>query len=557
MPRRRIGRFELLERLASGAFGDTYHAVDTVLDEEVALKVFKEPAWGIDALRAEVRPLVSVSHPNIIRYKDCNCFRDEDGKQILYIAMEFAKQGNIRKHLEGLSTADALSWCKQILEGVAECHRNNIIHGDLKPENILLSDGVIKIGDFGAACWGSLIGHRRGTPAYMAPEQWADPPELTRRTDLWAVGVTLYEMVYGHLPFRTKADIKDRGKQPPFAEVPRYPKLPDLLRKALNKDSPQRFQSATAFLNDLQECTPSPGNSNRRDNALLFYNRYTGHAEIYRFESSGEMSLIRAHQWRMLWDFIAGWADPRISTHCLLFAQSSAGWIEFYLVQQSGEILPGVALIQSEESLNQVVPVESELGIWLLRYNAASGTGTICQFSETGACVRQKKHVGWNPSWSQIVAARRRNSRLPGVLFYDAAAGIGEFYDIMADGEISLTRAHTGWSRSWSTIVSIDGAGHDGTVLLFYDQSACRGEFYSVEPDADIALLRAYDGWRSSWSRIVPIYNGPQEPPVLLFYDDTTGQGEFYRIGDGCQLTMVASREGWSKSWSHILALRV
>lgn len=556
-----IGRYELGKRLSpagEGTFGVVYRAHDTVLDEEVALKVLKPPRGGFDtsggfnALRAEVRPLVSLSHPNVIKYQNCDCAQRRDGTQIFYIAMEYADQGPISEQLKNLTVEVAVAWCEQILKGVAECHRHGIVHADLKPANIFLADGTIKIGDFGAASWGS-IPHRRGTPLYNAPEQLAFPPHTSRLSDLWAVGVMLYQMVYGLLPFSSEAEIITPDFLPEFPSTLDFPRLANVIRKAIAKPEAARFQSADLFLDALQTSVRT-ADTQTFDDALLFYDRYSGCAEVYKLDAGGSMDLLRRHQWSSNWDYLVNWSLPTSPADRILFGQSTSGHRECYCLNSSGDIVAGSTLGPAEDTWTHVVPIESEWGAQVLAYSAYSNCGEVSSLGESDAFAKIRRYVGWSV-WSHILPVRLANRRLPWVLFYDAESGRAEFYEITGEGNLLLRKAHN-WSRTWSQIVPILGRSGNHTVLLFYDLQAQRGEFYRVTEEGDICLLNAYDGWRKTWARILPLSIKEPQSRLLLFYDASEGYGEFYRLEENCGMTLLAARPGWSPSWSHILPVR-
>jgi serine/threonine-protein kinase len=232
----RIGKYDVLKQLGAGYFGTTYLARDIVLDRTVALKVYKPHAWlSIEDVKREVRPLVMLEHANVIRYVDCNVFTTNGGEPGYYVATEYAKDGTLRDCLLSLSPAKSIAHCREVLSGLAACHRMGILHRDLKPENILMSDGVCKIGDFGIARINqttSFRGDVAGTPIYMAPEQFPPLSKTSRRSDLWSVAVVLYEMLHKRLPFYSVDEIQDPACSPLFEAIPGYPQLAAVARNA-------------------------------------------------------------------------------------------------------------------------------------------------------------------------------------------------------------------------------------------------------------------------------------------------------------------------------------
>jgi serine/threonine protein kinase len=252
MDLRQIGKYEIKRLLGAGAFGETFLAIDTLTKKEVALKKFRNPATGLQALKTELAPLLKLKHHNIIEYKDCNYFVDQDGNQIFYIATEYASQGTLTRFKGVLQPNQVIEYCLQILEGLQECHKHGIIHRDLKPDNIFLKDDTIKIGDFGISIEGTEVGDVIGTKAYMAPEQFLDG-KSSRRTDIWSVGVILYEMIYGKMPFHSVGEIINRKHGIDIPTLSEIQGLRDVIQKALSKSESTRYQTCEEFIQAIQE----------------------------------------------------------------------------------------------------------------------------------------------------------------------------------------------------------------------------------------------------------------------------------------------------------------
>ncbi|HKP51108.1 MAG TPA: protein kinase [Chloroflexia bacterium] len=252
-----LGKYELRgpKPLGEGYFGVTWLAWDRVHEENVALKVFKNPERGLEDLKREVKPLLQLRHKNVIGYKQCDYYRDDVGNDVFYIATEYADQGTLRNALGSLYPEMALDYCVGILNGLSACHKRSILHRDLKPENIFIKGNVIKVGDLGIAVITdhTILGNVSGTWQYMAPEQLDSRKKTSRRTDLWAVGVILYEMLYKKRPFASEEEIKNPGAGPKITDIPGYRGLSQILQKALAKDETKRFQSCEEFIRALQE----------------------------------------------------------------------------------------------------------------------------------------------------------------------------------------------------------------------------------------------------------------------------------------------------------------
>jgi hypothetical protein len=201
---KKLGKYEILDWLGGGRFGDVFLAHDTILDKDFALKISRMRKEEIAMLKDEARLLASLNHPNIVRFYNIDFI---DNKFVL--VMEFIKGSTLREIIsdEGLGIEKAVSITAQILDAIQYAHKNRVLHRDLKPENILLTEKdqkkFIKVADFGLARFiraGSLSASTAGTPIYMSPEVWQG--SYTEKSDIWSIGGTiLYELLTGTPPF--------------------------------------------------------------------------------------------------------------------------------------------------------------------------------------------------------------------------------------------------------------------------------------------------------------------------------------------------------------------
>jgi eukaryotic-like serine/threonine-protein kinase len=249
-----IGKYRVVERVGRGGMGTVYKAVDETLDREVAVKVLN-PEIGESAVvrrfRAEAMTLARLNHPGIATIYEL--FRTDDD---LLMVMEFVRGETFDHMIERLGPL-------QVLDALGHAHRVGIVHRDLKPANLMLSEyGAVKIMDFGIA---RVVGTEHltsdglmmGTPAYMAPEQVL-ATEVDARADLYSVGVVMYRLLSGNLPFNADTAIAMAHKQvkdPPTplnqfrAELP--PWCEEVLWRALAKSPADRFQTAEEFRDAL------------------------------------------------------------------------------------------------------------------------------------------------------------------------------------------------------------------------------------------------------------------------------------------------------------------
>jgi serine/threonine protein kinase/ketosteroid isomerase-like protein len=261
-----IAHYRIEQRLGGGGMGVVYRAQDLRLDRAVALK-FLPPATDdederIKRLILEARAASALDHPNICTIHQID--RTDDGHW--FIVMAYYNGETLKKRIERgpLPVSDVLDFGTQIMSGLVKAHREGIVHRDLKPANLMVTnDGVIKIVDFGLAQLREQTkltapGTRLGTPAYMSPEQAQGQP-LDHRTDIWSLGVVLYEMLAGRAPFKGEYELaviySIVNEEPPSLEQLR-PDTPSALlkivKKGLSKDPADRHQQVEELLHEVE-----------------------------------------------------------------------------------------------------------------------------------------------------------------------------------------------------------------------------------------------------------------------------------------------------------------
>ncbi|MEQ1438935.1 serine/threonine-protein kinase [Fontimonas sp. SYSU GA230001] len=264
-----LGRYRIVAEIGRGAMGVVYRAEDPLLDRTVAIKTIlltgdtaERQSYEVRFLQ-EARAAGRLSHPAIITIYDVG----REG-ELAYMAMELLRGVDLRERLQqgGLSLREAVALAAEIADGLAFAHEHGVIHRDIKPANIMIvRSGHAKIMDFGLARLPlsdvkTQTGVLLGTPKYMSPEQVAGRP-VDHRSDLFALGAVLYEMIVGRPPFSgaDTAQLIHRIATAPHAAPSRIvssvPPLLDLIvARALEKDPSVRYQSAREMAADLHAC---------------------------------------------------------------------------------------------------------------------------------------------------------------------------------------------------------------------------------------------------------------------------------------------------------------
>ncbi|MDQ3820809.1 MAG: serine/threonine protein kinase [Acidobacteriota bacterium] len=274
-----IGRYEIRSKLGSGGMGEVYLALDTELARTVALKIlpaeFTKDHKRLQRFFQEARAASALNHPNILTVHEIG-----QADSVRSIATEIVDGETLRERLlrSPMTVAEALDVATQTASALAAAHKAGIVHRDIKPENIMIrGDRFVKVLDFGlaklterqpmsqvdtSAPTRALVntepGVVMGTAYYMSPEQ-AKGLEVDARTDIWSLGVLLYEMLTGRPPFtgETTADVTAAILKTPHAPLTTYSrevptKLEEIVEKTLEKDREERYQGVNDLLVDLR-----------------------------------------------------------------------------------------------------------------------------------------------------------------------------------------------------------------------------------------------------------------------------------------------------------------
>jgi serine/threonine-protein kinase len=267
-------RYELEELVGTGGMSSVYRALDTLLERNVALKIlhphYEDDDEYVERFRREARAVAQLSHPNIVTVIDRG---EDDGQQ--YIVFEYVDGDSLKQLVDRdgpLPARRAVELALQIADALAFAHHNGLVHRDVKPQNVLVTeDGEAKVTDFGIARSLDVehgvtqTGTVLGTSNYLSPEQ-ARGQTVTPATDVYSLGVVLYELLTGEVPFPGENFVAVAMKhinEPPPSLLQRRPDLPmrlvSTVERALAKDPANRFASMDALASELRACLAELG----------------------------------------------------------------------------------------------------------------------------------------------------------------------------------------------------------------------------------------------------------------------------------------------------------
>ena len=599
-----IGRYKIIAAVGAGGMGEVYLAHDTSLGREIALKLL--PAHFItdkDRLRRfeqEAHAASTLSNANVCVIHEVG--ETENGHH--YIAMEFVNGVTLRQHLAGaqLELIEALEVAIQVASALAATHRAGIVHRDIKPENIMVrGDGVIKVLDFGLAKLteetqpidSNVVTQRpvqtdagivMGTTSYMSPEQ-ARGLAVDSRTDIWSLGVVLYEMLAGRPPFEgeTSSDLIAailKTEPPPFSfyslEVP--VELEQIVRKALQKDREARPQTAGDLLTNLKEIKQE----------LEFQ------AKLERSPRPGVRDPV---------DPAMGIRQADLQTEQVKLVHSERGTPAGetlgvkYLVNEISRHKPGAFV-----SLAILLGIVGTLAYFIYQYGAPRDTNSHFQkikltrlttagnvhgaaVSPDGKLIAYVQTDNENHSlWTKEIAGGRTQQIVPpaeGMRMYSAVFSIdgnyvyytvrekngpGILHQVPVEGGTSKrllekrqTEGDTGFSFSPDgkhvAFVSTKDYGESQLIVSNPDGSDERilvtrasGEGFSIEgpswsPDGKImAIAAGMPGSTQSWTVLGVTLNSLEVKPLTQHRWDVLGRVEWFRDGSG--MALIAMQQG-------------
>jgi len=427
---RSIYQYTIREHLGGGGMGVVYKAEDMRLERTVALK-FLPPELTRDPVAKarflqEARAASALDHPNICTIHEVG--ETDDGQ--LFLVMTCYDGETLKRRIEhgALPLDEALDIAKQIAQGLAKAHRLGIVHRDIKPANIIVTtDGIVKILDFGLAKLAGAAGLTRagfclGTPAYMSPEQARG--EVDHRTDLWSLGVVLYEMVTGSAPFTGDSDqaiiyslLTEEPKAPSLLrpDVPR--ELERVLQGMLAKDPGDRYPTVEAALVDLRILSNSTAGSSLQALQALPAVPSRGLRRWMKV-SLAVLAVLLAAAAVAAWLLLRPPPPPQLSFNSLtdqegremfpslspagdvlVYAKAKAGAgedLDIYWQRTAG----GTPIdLTADSAVADTQPAFSPDGRQIAFRSERDGGG-IFLMGATGESVRRLTDFGYNPAWS-------------------------------------------------------------------------------------------------------------------------------------------------------------
>jgi serine/threonine protein kinase len=556
---KKVGNYRIESMLGSGGMGQVYLAQDEKLRRKVALKIlpaeFVSSDERIQRFQMEARAISVLNHPNIVTVYDVGT---EGG--INYIATEYVEGKTLRELVgSGLKQKEILEIIIQTCEALSAAHQAGIIHRDIKPENIILRpDGYVKILDFGLAKLSEIDfntirnfaktakGVIIGTPAYMSPEQVADD-KVDHRTDLWSVGVVLYELLTGVNPFKKitrQATFQAiLSEEPPLASslnTEISAELDQILAKALEKDADLSYQTATDLRADLKrvkrefDSVPSfrsgatfakvplvkSGRLGLLITAGLLILALTGFGLWYFYSWSADKDEIEAVNWSAADNlqitespWVEGYPSLSPDGQNIIFASESSNDRNIF-VQRVGGKNPINLTPDSKE--NDTMPTFSPDGKFIAFRSERNPSG-IYVMGATGENVRHVSDMGFHPSWShdgkKIVVSTRAAAvhtvhTVPNSALY--------VLDVATQAKARIETGGDAIMPSWSP------NGH--RIAFWFVADGKLGEIATVPANGGKPVTVASDeasDWNPVWS---------PDGKYLYFASDRKGNMNFWRI---------------------------
>ncbi len=263
-------RYEVIEKIGAGGMADVYKGRDTMLNRYVAIKVlkkeFREDQTFVKKFRSEAQAAAGLLNPNIVNVYDVG-----EDRGLYYMVMELVEGITLKEYIDRkkrLSAREVISIAIQMCSGIEEAHKHHIIHRDIKPQNIIISnDGKVKVTDFGIA---RMVTSTTTTTVAMGSVHYTSPEQARggysdEKSDIYSIGITLYEMVTGQVPFNGDTTVEVAMKHlqeeitPPSELVPDIPySLEQIILKCTQKNAERRYSDVDELIQDLKHSLVDP-----------------------------------------------------------------------------------------------------------------------------------------------------------------------------------------------------------------------------------------------------------------------------------------------------------
>ncbi len=555
---RELGNYRIERPLGAGGMGEVYLAYDSKLKRQVALKILPA-AFVLDDERIkrferEARAVSALNHPNIVTIYDFG-----QAENVNYIVTEFIEGKTVRELINSNpSLKETLAIVSQICDALAAAHKLGIIHRDIKPENIMMRpDGYVKILDFGLAKLNpqadsihvSLTNYTQkgtiiGTLAYMSPEQISDE-KVDHRTDLWSLGVVLYEMLAGKNPFKGENRQATMNAiltldPPPISEfnssVPA--ELDAILSKALEKDADVSYQTASDFRADLKrvrrEIDSSPSlrtTGGARKNAAKTRKNYlffaaaialilTGFGIRFFLKTNDAKKSAEAGEWTraqqiQLTNFAAIKSHPSLSPDgkSFIYTNETVKDTDIFLQRIGGG---------KPNNLTADSPNENRMAAYspdgkLIAFRSERNPSGIYLMEETGENVRRVSDFGFHPSWSpdgkQIVVCDKVADVATGHTIPNSSLSI---IDVETGNRKLLDTKGDAIQPSWSP--------HGQRIAFWFVEEGKLGEIATIPASGGESVVIAQNAsmdWNPVWS---------PDGKYIFFGSDRGGSMNLWRV---------------------------